>query len=97
MWRKWRPIFGWENLCPVVFADPLGFFVVMPRAEQPVTFSDVVAATSGEFDYYPDITAETKAQDFGRLGDRVVALDYGLPDSGMVSDRRAYYELKRSN
>ena len=96
MWSKWRQIFGWENLCPVVIADPFGFFVVMPRAEQPVTFSDVVAATSGEYDYYPDITAETKAEDFGRLGDRVVALDYGLPDSGMVSDRRAYYESKSS-
>jgi hypothetical protein len=88
MWRIWRPVFGWTNLCPVTFADPLGLLVVMPRAAQPVTFEEVVAATP---DCYPDTTCETKPEDFGRLGDRVVALDYGLPDADMVCERRAYY------
>jgi hypothetical protein len=88
MWATWRPIFKWENLCPIAFADPFGFLVVMPRAEQPVTFDEVVAATP---DYYPDITSETKAEDFGRVNGRVLALDYGLPDADMVRDRRAYY------
>lgn len=88
MWRTWRPIFGWENLCPIEFADPFGFLVVMPRAAQPVTFEDVVEATP---DYYPDITSETKPADFGRVGGRVVALDYGLPDADLVRKRRAYY------
>jgi hypothetical protein len=88
MWQTWRSLFGWENLCPVSFADPLGLFIVMPRAAQPVTFEDVVAATP---DYYPDITSETKPEDFGRVGNRVLALDYGLPDAQMVADRRAYY------
>lgn len=91
MWRTWRPIFGWENLCPIKFADPLGVFVVMPRATQPVTCEDVVAATP---DYYPDITSETKLEDFGRVGNRVLALDYGLPDADMVAERRAYYIRK---
>ena len=91
MWRTWRPIFGWDNLCPIKFADPLGTFVVMPRATQPVTFEDVVAATP---DYYPDIKSETKAEDFGRVGNRVLALDYGLPDADMVAERRAYYMSK---
>ena len=91
MWRTWRPIFGWENLCPIVFADPLGLVVVMPRAAQPVTFEDVVEATP---DYYPDITSETKPQDFGRVGNRILALDYGLPDAEMVVERRAYYLSK---
>jgi hypothetical protein len=93
MWRTWRPIFGWENLCPIKFADPLGVFVVMPRATQPVTFEDVVAATP---DYYPAITSETKPEDFGRVGNRVLALDYGLPDADMVAQRRAYYMSKTS-
>lgn len=88
MWRKWRPIFGWENLCPVVLADRLGIFVVMPRAAQPVTFEEVKAATP---DYYPEPTYETKPEDFGRVNGRVLALDYGLPSAEAVSERRAYY------
>jgi len=88
MWRKWRPLFGWENLCPIKFADPFGLFVIMPRATQPVTFDDVVAARPA---YYPDITSETKPADFGRLGNRVVALDYGLPNADTVAEQRAYY------
>jgi hypothetical protein len=35
MWRVWRPVFHWETLCPVLLADPLGLFIVMPRAKQP--------------------------------------------------------------
>jgi hypothetical protein len=93
MWRTWRPIFGWENLCPVTFADPLGLFVIMPRATPPVTFEDVAAATP---DYYPDITSETKPEDFGRVGDQVLALDYGLSDADLVAERRAYYVSQKT-
>ena len=96
MWQKWRNIFGWKNLCPIIFADPLGLLLIMPWAEQPVTFADVVAATSGEYDYYPDITTETKPEDFGRFGDRIVSVDYGLFDESMVLDQRRYYESKRN-
>lgn len=88
MWCTWRPIFGWENLCPITFADPVGLVVVMPRATQPVTFDEVVAATP---DYYPDITSETKPADFGRVNSRILALDYGLPYADAVRERRAYY------
>ncbi len=91
MWYHWRPIFGWDNLCPIVFADPIGLVVVMPRATQPVTFDDVVAATP---DHYPDTTSETKPADFGRLGNRVFALDYGLPYADSVAERRTYYRSK---
>src|SRR5512135_991167 len=84
MWRTWRPIFKWENLCPITIADPLGIFVVMPRAAQPVSLEDVIEATP---DYYPDITSETKPADFGRIGNRVFALDYGLPDANDVLER----------
>jgi len=84
-------MFGWESLCPITFADPLGLLVVMPRAEQPVTFGDVVAATP---DYFPEPTYETKAADFGRVHGRVLALDYGIPYADMVRDRRAYYQKR---
>lgn len=89
MWTKWRPVFGWPNLCPISFADPFGLFVIMPRATQPVTFDDVANATP---DYFPDITSEFKPEDFGRVGNVVLALDYGLPDADVVAERRAYYK-----
>ena len=88
MWRTWRPIFGWRNLCPITFADPLGLVVVMPRALQPVSFEEVVRATP---DYFPDITAEAKPEDFGRIGSQVFALDYGLPYVDAIAERRAFY------
>jgi hypothetical protein len=90
MWHHWRPLLKWETLCPVLFADPLGLVVVMPLAEQPVTVSEVDAMP----DYYPLTTAESKVEDHGRLGGRIVALDYGLPDRDMVVHQRAYYETK---
>ena len=89
MWKKWRPIFGWPHLCPVLFADPLGLVVVMVRAVQPITPEEANEAIG---DYYPDVTSETKPEDFGRLKSRVVILDYGLPDRDMVLERRTYYE-----
>lgn len=91
MWCTWRPIFGWKNLCPIKFADALGMVLVMPRATQPVTRADIATMP----DYHPDITSETKPEDFGRLDDHILALDYGLPDADVVRDRRAYY-LKMS-
>jgi hypothetical protein len=63
--------------------------VVMPRAAQPVTDDEVAAAIG---DTYPGITSECKADDHGRLGGRVVILDYGLPDEDMVVERRNYYK-----
>ncbi len=88
MWRVWRPTFGWTNLCPVTFADPLGLILVMPRASQPVTFDEIITNTP---DQYPNTTAEYKPENFGKLGSSVLALDYGLPDARMVRERRAYY------
>lgn len=88
MWRTWQPVFGWRTLCPVLFSDPLGFMVVMPRANQPVEFCEV----TGLPDAYPDIGAETKPEDYGRIDGRVVALDYGLWDRQLVRERRKYYK-----
>ena len=88
MWRTWQPVFGWGTLCPVLFADPAGFMVVMPRAEQPVDAADVAALP----DAYPGTTAELKPDDYGRLRGRVVAVDYGLPDPPLAKHRRDYYQ-----
>ena len=90
MWRVWRPRFGWESLCPVLFSDPFGLVVVMARASQPVSHEDIVALP----DYYPDITSETKVEDHGRIGTTVVVLDYGLPDEDMIQRQRKYYAQK---
>jgi hypothetical protein len=88
MWYRWRPVFGWENLCPILFADPLGLVVVMPRAQHPVTLEEIQAATPVHF---PEPTYETKAEAFGLVNGRVLALDYGLPGRDTVSKMRAYY------
>lgn len=88
MWNFWQPKLGWRNLCPVLFADPLGLIVVMPRARQPVSQEEVEAAIG---DYYPDSTAESKLDDYGRVNGVVLALDYGLPWQDMVAERRSYY------
>jgi hypothetical protein len=88
MWQRWRPRFQWSTLCPVIYADPFGLLVVMPRAVQPVPQDQVDALP----DYYPDITAETKHEDFGLLGGSIVALDYGLPFEDAVLERRNYYQ-----
>lgn len=89
MWQRWRPIFGWESLCPILFADPLGLFVVMERARQPVSLQTIIDADP---DDYPDTTAEVKEENYGFLQDgRLVAIDYGIAGSDMVRDRRAYY------
>jgi hypothetical protein len=90
MWQKWRPIFRWQTLCPVYLADPAGLFLVMPRAKQPVTSEDVDALP----DYYPSVTSETKAEDYGRLGPDIVTLDYGLPYTEDVIRQRQYYGEK---
>jgi hypothetical protein len=88
MWQIWKPVFGWENLCPIIFSDPFGLFVVMPRATQPVSLSDVDSALG---DYYPDITSEPKPANFGYIDARPYVLDYGLFDKDDVNRTREYY------
>ena len=90
MWFTWRPIFGWSSLCPIHFADPLGFLVVMSKAAQPVTHEEVDALP----DYYPTYTAECKVEDYGRTCQGVVAIDYGLGYADAVAEMRAYYKQK---
>ena len=86
MWIVWRPRLKWRNLCPVLFADPLGICVVMARAD-PLS-SDAQRDLAP--DYYPDMTVEGKADDYGVLGGEVVIIDYGLPYRDAIEERRLY-------
>ena len=88
MWFYWQPRFRWKTLCPVLWADPLGLVVVMPRATQSVSQEKVDALP----DYYPDITAEAKHEDYGVVVGQIVALDYGLPFVDALLERRRYYQ-----
>jgi len=94
MWRVWRPTFGWPNLCPILFADPAGLIVVMPRADQAVSEQEAREALGN---HYSEITSKSKPAEFGRLGYRVVVLDYGLPDRNAVHDRRRYFAERRKS
>lgn len=93
MWTIWRPIFGWENLCPVITSVLSGFIVIMRRADQPVSFIDIEQA---DCDYYPDIEVEYKPENWGKVGGKVVCLDYGIEEMDLVNERRAYLESKRN-
>jgi hypothetical protein len=88
MWIVWRPMFQWDNLCPIILADPLGLFVLMRKATQPVT---EVEFEEAESKFYPNITNEGKLDDYGYLDLKVVALDYGLHDESHVREKRRYY------
>lgn len=69
---------GWPELCPVVFALPWGFGVVMPRC-QLLTDDEFLALGMPSWvecgDYV--VPVEAKSNSFGWLNGRVVAIDYG--------------------
>jgi hypothetical protein len=74
MWTVWRPKFGWPHLCPVLWCDPTGSTLVMRRGSPNATVAEVDAML-GRF--YPDVTCETKLEDWGHLDGRLVVIDYG--------------------
>lgn len=69
---------GWPELCPVVFCMPGGWFLIMRRAR---------IMTAEEFEQFDHeafcarsdytVPAERKADSFGYLDGRIVAVDYG--------------------
>ena len=69
---------GWPELCPVIFSLPGGFMVVMRRATE-MTDDEFMAR---DMAYWIDrgnyvVPAEIKADSFGWLDGRLVAIDYG--------------------
>jgi hypothetical protein len=69
---------GWPELCPVVFALPGGWLVVMRRAsplsDEQAESLDYLSILSRD-DYA--IPAEPKGSSFGVLDARIVVVDYG--------------------
>jgi hypothetical protein len=93
MWRTWRPVFGWIELCPIVFADPLGVVVVMPRPVQPVTLEEIRAASSD----HPLVVIDCAPDDWGRVDGCARVVDYGLPFADMIDEQRALYARMAAN
>jgi hypothetical protein len=82
-WRHWQE--GRHLMCPVLFSDPLGFLVVMPRCEEikrhltddeamPFFYGVPSSETSRG---YVGLSVEDKSDSFGLLDGRIVAIDYG--------------------
>lgn len=76
---------GWQELCPVVFALPGGWLIVMRRA-RPLTEAEWEAFDAAAFRGGPGehklkqghrIPVELKKHSFGVLDGRIVAVDYG--------------------
>lgn len=69
---------GWLELCPVLWALPGGWLVIMPRAV-PLTDDEFLALDVESFAEKPDyrIPVEAKTSSFGWLNGRIVAIDYG--------------------
>lgn len=73
--RVWS---GQRGLCPVRWSGPLGLVIVMPRC-QPLTDAEFCAEVSPKWGkgkaHLPVV--ENKADSFGRLNGKIVAVDYG--------------------
>lgn len=68
---------GYAGLCPVLFADPIGLVVVMPRAEilTGALFDAEYERFINRDDYV--LPVENKPDSFGFLNGELVAVDYG--------------------
>jgi hypothetical protein len=68
----------WPELCPVLFSVRGGWLIVMRRARV-MTDAEFVKFDSREWAEKPDyrVPVEHKADSFGYLNGRIVALDYG--------------------
>jgi len=69
----------WPELCPILFYIPGGFLVVMPRL-QIMTKEEFKNFDWNGFQSGQDYTVpvENKADSFGYLNGKVVAVDYGI-------------------
>ena len=93
VWVVWRPIFSWKHLCPVIALDPFGIFLLMYKAEQPVSQEEIDEADD---EVYPNIEIECKPENWGRIKNKIVCLDYGIETKELVDKQREYLESKRT-
>lgn len=92
MWSVWRPRFGWQHLCPVLWCDPSGRILIMRRATLDATDEEIKALDLA-LDLCPEPTCEYKPEDWGHLDGRLVVLDYGYAchSDEEITNQRAYY------
>ena len=81
IWRKW-PAELRGRLCPVLFSDPLGFVVIMPRLRL-LSYEELGHAFPSRKAFYGAVRSEglaipveRKADSWGWFKGRVVAIDY---------------------
>lgn len=82
--RYWAK-FDCEQLCPVVFSDPIGLLVVMPRCEEvEPKFGNSAIMCPVEFLWFERwgndgarVPIENVAANFGYLNNRLLCFDYG--------------------
>lgn len=91
MWHVWRPQFGWKSLCPIRFADPWGFVVVMQLAGKQASPDEAEDQDPREF---LDITSEGKPDDYRWLNGRIVVVDYGLNSEESATMSREDYRRR---
>ena len=96
MWQRWRPVFRWDQLCPVLFADCLGIVLIMPRAA-PADRDAVDAAIQRDGESYPQPTTEFLPDGYGLVNSHVMCFDYGVADGDMVREKRAHYAQFSNN
>ena len=66
-----------RRLFPVLFSIPYGFLVVMPRCKQ-ISYSEFTLVIDSDFIEVPfHIPCEPKYDSFGKLNNKIVAIDYG--------------------
>jgi hypothetical protein len=69
---------GWPILCPVLFSDPLGFLVIMPRCDPApdACLAKCLAELETPYDW-EGVPTDDKSENFGYLAGQLVVIDYG--------------------
>jgi len=91
LYNEWRLKFGWRHLCPVIMAGPFGIFLIMTRADQPVTERRIKKAIENEYDYHPEPNIEYKPENWGVIDGNLVCLDYGHSTTESMMNDRHYF------
>lgn len=67
-WWNWT---NDDRLCPVIFCVPTGILLVMPKAKN-VSHGEIP-----EFDSLDGLPRDYKLENFGKLNNKIVLIDYG--------------------
>lgn len=73
LWRAWKH----EMLCPVLFSDPIGLFVVMPRADEVLTVKTAFVLRFFERASSQGLPVDPNPHNIGVFQSRFKLIDYG--------------------